>query len=945
MKKWVYVFNELRAVEKATGGKWDDVKSLVGGKGAGLLDMTRAGVPVPPFFTVTTEACNEYQRAGKFPAGMWKQELEALKQVEKATGKKFGSPENPLLVSCRSGAKFSMPGMMDTVLNIGLTDITAEGMLKLTGNPRFVYDSYRRLVEMFGTVVLGIADEAFEEPLRAYKERKGYKLDVEMTADDWKEMVREFRAVVNQMKGLDFPQDPYKQLELATEAVFKSWNGKRAVDYRRKEKIPDDLGTAVNIVTMVFGNMGEDSGTGVAFTRNPSTGDPKMMGDYLLNAQGEDVVAGIRNADPIENLKQHMPAAYKQFMQITNRLEKHYREMQDVEFTIEHQKLWMLQTRNGKRTAKAAAKIAVDMANEGLITRQEAVLRVTPDQVDALLHPRFDDKAKMEAETSGAVFATGVNASPGAAVGQVYFDADTAERMAKEHKQDVIMVRPFTKPDDVHGMIAARGVLTSEGGATSHAAVVARQFGIPCVVGASAIKVDLDKRVMTARETTVREGDWISVDGGTGLVYIGKVPMIEPNLDEQVELMTLLKWADEITARPNTRSAPKGWPTRGLQVWANADYPKDARRARSYGAMGIGLCRTEHMFFEPERLPVVQRMILAGNSEDRTVALNELLPHQRKDFDGLFEAMDGLPVIIRLIDPPLHEFMPSEEALFEEVVTMRVKGETTGLAEKEKLLETIRGLHESNPMMGLRGVRLSIAMPEIVEMQVRAIFEAAADCTKRGVLAKPEVMIPLTGTVKELEWIQPRLTRIAKAVMQEKGVRFPYKFGTMIEIPRAAVTAIEVAKLAEFFSFGTNDLTQMTFGYSRDDAERNFLVTYVEQGILPVNPFQTLDREGVGRLMQMAIQEGRETRPSLEVGICGEHGGDPDSIEWCHMIGNNYVSCSPFRVPVARLAAAQAALKHRVAGAGRTKAARPKPSRTKPRGRTKVSTKNRTTRR
>ena len=940
MKKWVYVFNELRAVEKATGGKWDDVKALVGGKGAGLLDMTRAGVPVPPFFTVTTEACNEYQKAGRFPAGMWKQELAALKQIEKATGKKFGSPDRPLLVSCRSGAKFSMPGMMDTVLNSGLTDETAAGIVKSTGNPRFVYDSYRRLVEMFGTVVLGIADEAFEEPLKTNKQKKGYKLDVEMTADDWKEIVRTFRAVVKDQKGIDFPQDPYRQLELATEAVFKSWNGKRAVDYRRKEKIPDDLGTAVNIVTMVFGNMGEDSGTGVAFTRNPSTGDAKMMGEYLLNAQGEDVVAGIRNADPIENLKKDMPEAYMQFMEITTRLEKHYREMQDVEFTIEGRKLWMLQTRNGKRTAKAAAKIAVDMANEGLISKEEAVRRVSPEQVDALLHPRFDDKAKDKAEASGTMLATGVNASPGAAVGQVYFDADTAERMAKEEKQAVIMVRPFTKPDDVHGMIAARGVLTSEGGATSHAAVVARQFGIPCVVGAATIKIDLDKRLMMVGGTTVREGEWISVDGGSGKVFLGKIPMLEPSLEEQVELMTLLTWADEISARPNQRSAPKGWPTRGLQVWANADYPKDARRARSYGAMGIGLCRTEHMFFEPERLPIVQRMIMASSSESRTTALNELLPHQRQDFDGLFEAMDGLPVIIRLIDPPLHEFMPSEEELFEKVITMRVKGETDGLAEKEKLLETIRGLHESNPMMGLRGVRLSIAMPEIVEMQVRAIFEAAADCTKRGIVVKPEVMIPLTGTVKELEWIQPRLTRIAKDVMQEKGVKFPYKFGTMIEIPRAAVTASDVAKLAEFFSFGTNDLTQMTFGYSRDDAERNFLVTYVEQGILPVNPFQTIDREGVGRLMRMAIEEGRATRPNLEVGICGEHGGDPESIEWCHLIGNNYVSCSPFRVPIARLAAAQAALKFRANGARKAKASRPRSRRPKAQARIKVGTKS-----
>ncbi len=911
MKKWVYLFNEVKEVEKATSGDWDDVKGLVGGKGAGLLDMTRAGVPVPPFFTVTTEACNDYQKAGKFPAGLWDQELSALKQVEKKTGKKFGDPSNPLLVSCRSGAKFSMPGMMDTVLNLGLTDATAAGMVKLTGNPRFVYDSYRRLVEMFGTVVLGIADEAFEEPLKEYKAKKGYKLDVEMMADDWKEMVRAFRAVVKKEKGFDFPQDPFKQLELATEAVFKSWNGKRAIDYRRATNIPDDLGTAVNIVTMVFGNMGDDSGTGVAFTRNPSTGEPKMMGEYLLNAQGEDVVAGIRNAEPIEKLKTQMPEAYKQFMDITAKLEKHYKDMQDVEFTIENRKLWMLQTRNGKRTAKSAVKIAVDMVKDGLITKDEAVLRVTPDQVDAMLHPQFDDQAKAKAEKLGTLFAKGVNASPGAAVGQAYFDADLAEKMAKEQKQDVIMVRPFTKPDDVHGMIAAKGVLTSEGGATSHAAVVARQFGIPCIVGASAIKIDLEKRVMVVGETTVKEGEWISVDGTTGNVFIGKVSMVAPSLEEQTELMTLLKWADEICTRPNIRISPKGWPTRGMQVWANADYPKDARRARSYGAMGIGLCRTEHMFFEPERLPIVQRMILSETSAGRTSALNELLPFQRKDFDGLFEAMDGLPVIIRLIDPPLHEFMPSEEALLEEVITMRVKGETAGLAEKEKMLNAVKGMHESNPMMGLRGVRLSIYMPEIVEMQVRAIFEAAADCTKRGIVVKPEVMIPLTGTVKELEWIQPRLERIASAVMSEKKVKFPYKFGTMIEIPRAAVTAAEIAGHAQFFSFGTNDLTQMTFGYSRDDAERNFLVTYVEQGILAKNPFQTLDRDGVGRLMKMAIEEGRSTRPELEVGICGEHGGDPDSIEWCHIIGNNYVSCSPFRVPIARLAAAHVALKYK----------------------------------
>ncbi|MEW6092332.1 MAG: pyruvate, phosphate dikinase [Chloroflexota bacterium] len=909
-KKWVYLFEEVAEAEKYAGS-WEGVRGLLGGKGSGLADMTRAGVPVPPGFTVTTEACNEFRKNGKFPDGQWKQQLEAMKIVEKQTGKKFGDPSNPLLVSCRSGAKFSMPGMMNTILNIGLNDEVVEGMAELTGNPRFAWDSYRRLVEMFGTTVFGLDDEVFEHPMAEYKAERGYKLDTEMTAEDWKALVGVFKKVFKGYVGSDFPQDVYKQLELATKAVFESWMGKKAIDYRKATNISDDLGTAVNIVTMVFGNMGEDSGTGVAFTRNPSTGEKKMMGEYLLNAQGEDVVAGIRNADPIEHLVTKMPKAYQQFMDITAKLEKHYKDMQDVEFTIERGKLWMLQTRNGKRTAKSAIKIAVDMANEGLISKDEAVLRVTTENVDTLLHPQFDDQALKEAGKNGTFLAKGVNASPGAAVGQVYFDADTAEKMAKNEKQDTIMVRPFTKPDDVHGMIASKGVLTSEGGATSHAAVVARQFGIPCVVGATAVKIDLEKRVMKAGEKTVREGEWISVDGTTGKVYAGKIPTSAPSIEEQTDLMTLLHWADEIAARSDIRVLPDGNKSRGLMVWANADYPKDARRARSYGAVGIGLCRTEHMFFEPERLPIVQRMILAETPEQRKVALDELLPSQRQDFDGLFEAMNGYPVIIRLIDPPLHEFMPDEEKLFEEVVTLRALGKTEGLAEKEKLLHSIRAMHESNPMMGLRGVRLSIYMPQIVEMQVRAIFEAAADCTLRGIVVRPEIMIPLTGTVKELEWIQPRLVRIAATVLAEKQVaKLDYKFGTMIEIPRAAVTAAEIAKLAEFFSFGTNDLTQMTFGYSRDDAERNFLVLYVEQGILPKNPFQTLDREGVGRLMQIAINDGRTVRPDLEVGICGEHGGDPDSIEWCHIIGNNYVSCSPFRVPIARLAAAHSALKY-----------------------------------
>lgn len=910
-KKWVYLFNQLDQADRYVGGDWEGVRGLLGGKGANLAEMTRIGVPVPPGFTVTTEACNAYLAGGeKFPEGMWEQMMEAMKQVEQLAGKRFGDPENPLLVSCRSGAKFSMPGMMDTVLNIGLNDQTALGMVKLTGNERFVYDSYRRLVQMFGSVVLGMPDEAFEDVLEDYKHKKGVSADTDLDAEDLKKLTEMFKKVVRDHKGFDFPQNPLDQIHFATEAVFKSWNGKRAIDYRRASNIPDDLGTAVNIQTMVFGNMGWDSGTGVAFTRNPANGDARMYGDYLLNAQGEDVVAGIRNTNPISQLAEEMPEVYQQFNEITDRLERHYKDMQDVEFTIERGRLWMLQTRNGKRTARSAVKVAVDMTNEGLITKEQAVLRVSPDQVDTLLHPQFSIEAQQAARKAGRVYASGVNASPGAAVGRVYFDADVTEHMAKQEKQDVIMVRPFTKPDDVHGMLAAKGILTSEGGATSHAAVVARQFGVPCVVGAAMIKIDLERRQMTANGHVIKEGDWISVDGTTGEVFLGKLDVSVPDLEEQTDLLTLLNWADEICAQPGIRHAPEGWPTTGLQVWANADYPKDARRARAYGAKGIGLCRTEHMFFEPERLPIVQRMILSHTGEGRKAALDELLPSQRSDFEGLFEAMDGLPVIIRLIDPPLHEFLPLQDDLFEEVITMRVKGETDGLQEKEELLTAVRNLHESNPMMGLRGIRLSIMMPEIVEMQVRAIFEAAANVTLKGFHAKPEVMIPLTGHVNEMNIIQPRLEEIAREVMHAKGVSFPYKFGTMIEIPRAALTAKEIAAVAEFFSFGTNDLTQMTFGYSRDDAERNFLVKYVEDGILPKNPFQTIDRDGVGRLMDISVKEGRAQRVDLEVGICGEHGGDPNSIEFCHLIGNNYVSCSPFRVPVARLAAAHAALKH-----------------------------------
>ncbi len=908
-KKWVYLFSEVEQAEEYAGS-WQGVRELLGGKGANLAEMTRIGVPVPPGFTVTTEACNAYLAAGEeFPEGMWEQELEALKDTEARTEKKFGDPENPLLLSCRSGAVQSMPGMMDTVLNIGLNDETVEGVIELTGDERFAYDSYRRLVQMFGSVVLGISDEAFEEALDEIKEEKGVDLDTDLSAKDLQELTQTFKEIVQEHKGFAFPQDPFEQLRMATDAVFGSWNVKRAIDYRNAADIPHDLGTAVNVMTMVFGNMGDDSGTGVAFTRNPSTGEKEVWGEYLLNAQGEDVVAGIRNANDIEQLGEEMPEVYETFLEITEKLEKHYEEVQDVEFTIERGKLWMLQTRDGKRTAKAAVKIAVDLANEGLITKEEAVKRIKPEQVDTLLHPQFILEAKQKAQEEGNLLATGVNASPGAAVGRIYLDADTAEAKAKEEGQDVIMVRPFTKPDDVHGMLASKGILTSEGGATSHAAVVARQFGIPCVVGASDVKIDFEKREITAHGVTVKEGDYISVDGAAGEAFVGQIDSVAPKLEEQTELMELLEWADAIAAQDGIRDFPEGWPTRGLQVWANADYPADARRARSYGAKGIGLCRTEHMFFEPERLPIVQDMILAETTEERQAALDKLLPFQREDFDGLFEAMTGLPVIVRLIDPPLHEFMPDETKLLEQVIENRIKGQED--ADKVELLRSVQAMHESNPMMGLRGVRLSVVMPEIVGMQVRAIFEAAADVKLRGFDPHPEVMIPLTGHINELKVIQPKLERIAAQVMEEKGVEFDYKFGTMIEIPRAGLTADQIANTTEFFSFGTNDLTQFTFGYSRDDAERNFLVTYIEDGILPENPFQTIDRDGVGQLMKITVEKGRATRPELECGICGEHGGDPNSIEWCHLIGLNYVSCSPFRVPIARLAAAHAAMAHK----------------------------------
>ncbi|MGD9306981.1 MAG: pyruvate, phosphate dikinase, partial [Desulfobacterales bacterium] len=755
----------------------------------------------------------------------------------------------------------------------------------------------------FGSVVMNIDDEPFEEVLSEAREKAGVESDSDLTADDWKKVVEEFKAIYKKHTKQDFPTDPIEQLKLATEAVFKSWNGKRAIDYRNAAGIRHDLGTAVNICTMVFGNMGDNSATGVAMTRNASTGEKHIEGDYLMNAQGEDVVAGIRLTKDIQELKKELPEAYAEFEQICENLETHYRDMQDVEFTIERGKLWMLQTRDGKRTAQSAVRIAVDMAEEGLISREEAVLRVTPEQVDFFLHPQFEAEAKKSAKSSGTMLASGLNVSPGAAVGIVAFDADLAEKWSKEDGKQVIMVRPETKPDDVHGMLAAEGILTSRGGRTSHAALVARQFGKPAVVGVSALKLDMDKRLMKVGDLVIKEGDWISIDGTSGEVYQGQLETMVPDIKDPW-LLKLLTWADDC---------------RRLGVWANADYPQDARRAREYGAEGIGLCRTEHMFFETERLPHIQKMIMTDSADERAEALKALLPYQREDFAGLFRAMDGLPVIIRLIDPPLHEFLPAPFDLMHELTDLKLAlqkatdtAETDDLSKqiqtKEDLLQRAQSLHEANPMLGLRGVRLGIQIPELTTMQVRAIFEAACIVAKEGVDVHPEVMIPLTSHANELKIQRGALEAEAKKVMQEQGTEVNYKFGTMVEIPRAALTADQIADYAEFISFGTNDLTQTTFGISRDDAEAGFLIEYLAKGILPNNPFATIDRDGVGQLMKIAVTKGRAKNPELECGICGEHGGDPESILICHELELTYVSCSPFRVPIARLAAAHAAL-------------------------------------
>ncbi|MDQ7825650.1 MAG: pyruvate, phosphate dikinase [Candidatus Eremiobacteraeota bacterium] len=923
--KRVYAFEEGDA----------SMKDLLGGKGANLAQMTKMGFPVPPGFTITTAMCVKYYESGKkLPEGLMDDVREKMKDLEKKMGKGFGDPKNPLLVSVRSGAKFSMPGMMDTILNLGLNSETVKGLAELTSNERFAYDAYRRFIHMFSDVVLELPKRRFENILQEKKKARGVKEDSELTAADLKELVESYKKLVRDETKREFPEKVMEQLELSIEAVFRSWNTPRAIVYRDKEKISHTLGTAVNVQSMVFGNMGDDSGTGVAFTRDASTGENTIRGDVLFNAQGEDVVAGIRTPLSIEALEEKSPEIYKQFKDIAHNLETHFRDVQDLEFTMEKGKLFMLQTRNAKRTALAAVTIAVDMVKEGLITKQEAVERITADHIDQLLHPYFKPEDKNKAIADGRLLAKGTAASPGAACGMVVFEADDAVKHKKEGKK-VVLVRPETSPDDAHGMVIAEGILTSTGGPTSHAALVARGWGIPCVVGCEAIRVDLEKKEFSVKDRKFHEGHIISFDGGTGEVLDGEVVRVHPT-ELIPQAKEILSWADEI---------------RTMGVRANADNPKDAQRARSLGAEGIGLCRTEHMFMESDRLPIVQRMILVANEAEggKRIAdrlehqiaeadehkrneleqlladakkhmqaswdtyqetLKSLLPIQRKDFEGILEAMEGLWVIIRLLDPPLHEFLPDFEKLLVETTELRITGKDPALLkEREKMLEKVRATKEVNPMLGLRVCRLGIVYPEIYKMQVRAIFEAACALKKRGVDVKPEVMIPGVAHVSEMKYTKEMAEAIAHEIIKREGVELEYKIGTMIELPRACVVAGELAKYAEFFSFGTNDLTQTTLGYSRDDASGTFIPVYLEKEILKVDPFQQLDRIGVGPLMRMAIEQGRATNSHLEVGICGEHGGEPTSVEFCHILGLNYVSCSPFRVPIARLAAAHAKLK------------------------------------
>ena len=913
-KRYIYAWGGGKA--EGNGG----MKDLLGGKGAGLAEMTNAGLPTPPGFTITTEACNDYFAAGKkLPAGLWDDVLAAVKVVEQQTGKGLGDPENPLLVSVRSGAKFSMPGMMDTVLNLGLNEASLQGLIAITGNERFGWDAYRRFISMFGRIVLDVPTRSlkskdgslveynrFDEALDAAKARHGKDAkDTDLDVADLKALVATYKKIVRDTIGRDFPDDPNEQLDLAIKAVFASWFGKRANDYRNSQKIPHDLGTAVNVVTMVFGNMGDDSGTGVAFTRDPNTGEKVLYGEYLVNAQGEDVVAGIRTPSPIAALAQDMPKAYAEFKTIADKLEKHYKDVQDLEFTIERGRLYMLQTRSAKRTAAAAMRIAIDMVKENLITQEEALSRIEPAQVDQLMRDQFDPEARKAAKR----MAKGLNASPGAAVGKAVFHADVAAAWAAKGEK-VILIREETSPDDFHGMAVAQGILTAKGGATSHAAVVARQIGKPCVAGCAQLEVNYATKTATANGVTVKEGDWVSLDGSSGEVFAGALPTVHARYEDQKDLQTVLGWADKV---------------RRLMIWANADKPEEAAQARSYGAQGIGLCRTEHMFREGPRLAIVRSAILVANAATRAkaklaaggalnteekaavrqfdAAMAKLEVLQQGDFECILAAMSGLPVVIRLIDPPLHEFLPNLDDQLVKVTKLGPKASAKDL----ELLATIKSMHEQNPMLGLRGCRLGLMIPDFVKIQTRAILNAAVAVKKAGKDPRPEIMIPLVGHVNELIATQTLLEAEADAVVKAAGVKIDYKFGTMIEIPRACWVADEIAKYAQFFSFGTNDLTQMTFGYSRDDAEGGFLLKYVEDKILPYNPFQSLDPVVV-KEMDMAVKLGRKTRHDLKVGICGEHGGDPMSIGFCNDIGLNYVSCSPFRVPVARLAAAQAAL-------------------------------------
>jgi pyruvate,orthophosphate dikinase len=877
-KKFVYFFGN-----EETEGK-NSMKDLLGGKGANLAEMANLGIPVPPGFTITTEVCLLYLEKGSYPTEVIDQINDTISKLEKVTGKKFGDNENPLLLSVRSGARVSMPGMMDTVLNLGLNDETVAGLAKKTGNERFAYDSYRRFLTMFGDVVLGIEHERFESVLSDKKKELGVTLDTQLNADALRELVETFKGIIRDSTGDVFPQDPRIQLQMAIDAVFNSWNNQRAITYRRLNNIPGEWGTAVNVQSMVYGNMGETSGTGVAFTRDPATGDKRFFGEYLINAQGEDVVAGIRTPEPIATLEKTMPDAYAKLEEIYNKLETHFKDMQDIEFTIEEGQLYMLQTRAGKRTAAAALKIAVDMVNEGLIDKRTAIMRVSPEQIDRLLHPTIDSDAKYE------VVATGLPASPGAAVGKVVFTAEHAEAMAKNNEK-VILVRTETSPEDIGGMDAAQGILTVRGGMTSHAAVVARGMGKPCVAGCGSVSIDMNNGTFNVSDITIKEGDFVTIDGTTGNLIIGEVGLVTPGVSGELDV--LLTWADEI---------------RDMGVRTNADTPHDAQVARDFGAEGIGLCRTEHMFFGEDRIPAVRDMILAEDSDVRKAALEKLLPMQKEDFIGLFRVMEGLPVTIRLLDPPLHEFLPKHEELADRLRALEAEGGNTRETERiRKLMERVDSMLEINPMLGHRGCRLGITYPEIYDMQVRAIIEAACELKAEGMDIVPEIMIPLISDVSELSSVKKNVVAVAESVMALKEVKLDYLVGTMIELPRAALTADRIAREAEFFSFGTNDLTQTTFGFSRDDAGK-FLPFYIEKSLLSNDPFAVLDQEGVGELVKIGIEKGRSTRPGLKIGICGEHGGEPSSVKFGYNIGLNYVSCSPFRVPIARLAAAQAVI-------------------------------------